>query len=125
MKLVIILVRLYDPTGGRVVTRHLDTVEIVDLSVEGNFTALKSALEVHQLPYLNLMRFTSDTCNVMKGKKNSVITKLRELQPRIMDIDCVRHLVSLCVKTVTKQLPLKVNELLVDIYTISGIVSKG
>ena len=38
------------------------------------------------------------------------------LQPRIIDIDCVCHLVSLCVKTATKQLPLKVDELLVDIY---------
>ena len=51
-----------------------------------------------------------------EGQKNGVIAKLRTLQPWIIDIDCVCHLVSLCVKTATKQLPLKVDELLVDIY---------
>ena len=116
VKLLTILVRLYDPAGGMVVTRHVDTVGITDLSAEGIFTALKTALEVRQIPFSNLMSFTSDTCNVMKGKKNGVIAKLRTLQPRIIDIDCVCHLVSLCVKTATKQLPLKVDELLVDIY---------
>ena len=116
VKLLTVLVRLYDPAGGMVVTRHVDTVEITDLSAEGIFTALKTALEVRQIPFSNLMSFTSDTCNVMKGKKNGVIAKLRTLQPRIIDIDCVCHLVSLCVKTATKQLPLKVDELLVDIY---------
>ena len=116
MKLLTILIRLYDPASGMVVTRHVDTVGITDLSAESIFTALKTALEAHQLPFSNLMSFTSDTCNVMKGKKNGVIAKLRTLQPRIIDIDCVCHLVSLCVKTATKQLPLKVDELLVDIY---------
>lgn len=116
VKLLTILVRLYDPISGVVVTRHVDTVGITDLSAEGILTALKTALEVRQLPFSNLVSFTSDTCNVMKGKKNGVIAKLRMLQPWIIDIDCVCHLVSLCVKTATKQLPLKVDELLVDIY---------
>ena len=109
VKLPTILVRLYDPAGGMVVTRHVDTVGITDLSAEGIFTALKTALEARQLPFSNLMSFTSDTCNVMKGKKNGVIAKLRLLQPRIIDIDyvCHSHLVSLCVKTATKQLPLR------------------
>lgn len=82
-KLLTILVRLYDPVGGMVVTRHFDTVRITDLSAEGIFTALKTALEARQLPFSNLMSFTSDTCNVMKGQKNGVIAKLRTLQPRI------------------------------------------
>ena len=116
VKLLTILIRLYDPADGVVVTRHVDTVRIVDLTAEGIFTALKTTLEVCELPLSNLMSFTSDTCNVMKGKKNGVIAKLRTLQPRIIDIDCICHLVSLCVKTATKQLPLKVDELLVDIY---------
>ena len=69
VKLLTILVGLYDPAGGMVVTRHVDTVGITDLSAEGIFTALKTALEVRQIPFSNLMSFTSDTCNVMKGKK--------------------------------------------------------
>ena len=52
----------------------------------------------------------------MKGQKNGVIAILRTLQPKIIDIYCICHLVNLCVKTATKQLPLKVDEVLVDIY---------
>ena len=48
--------------------------------------------------------------------KNGVIAKLPTLQPKIIDIYCVCELVSFCVRTATKQLPLKVDELLVDIY---------
>lgn len=69
VKLLTILIRLYDPVGGMVVTRHVDTVGITDLTAESIFTALKTALEAHQIPFSNLMSFTSDTCNVMKGKK--------------------------------------------------------
>ena len=42
-----------------------------------------------------------------------MIAKLRTLQPKIIGI---YHLVNLCVRTATTQLPLKVDELLVDIY---------
>ena len=42
VKLLTILVRLYDPAGGMVVTRHVDTVGITDLTAGGIFTALKS-----------------------------------------------------------------------------------
>ena len=62
------------------------------------------------------MSFTSDTCNVMKGARGGVIAKLRSVQPRIIDVHCICHLVSLCVKSAVKGLPLKVDDLLVDIY---------
>ena len=108
VKLLTILVRLL------VVTRHVDTVGITDLSAEGIFTALKTALEVRPLLKSDELHIRHMQCD--EGQKNGVIAKLRTLQPRIIDIDCVCHLVSLCVKTATKQLPLKVDELLVDIY---------
>ena len=106
---------MYDPAGGMVVTRHVDIVGITDLCAEDTFTALKTALKARQLPFSNLMSFMLNTCIVMKGKK-WCISKLGTLQPRIIDIDCVWHLVSLCVKTAIKQLPLRVDELLVDMY---------
>ena len=62
------------------------------------------------------MSFTSDTCNVMKGFRKGVIAKLRALQPKVIDIHCICHLVNLCVKAAIKALPIKVDDLLVDIY---------
>ena len=81
------------------VTRHLDTIGIVDLTAEGIFTGIKSTLERYNLPFGNLLSLTSDTCNTMKGARGGVITKM---QPKIIDVYCICHLVSLCVKAATK-----------------------
>ncbi len=62
------------------------------------------------------MSFTSDTCNVMKGARDGVIAKLRSVQPKILDVYCICHLVNLCLKSAVKSLPLKVDDLLIDIY---------
>ena len=116
VKLLTILAWLYNSSWGTVVTRHIDTVGIIDLTAEGIYTALKTALEAYRLPFSNLLSFTSDTCNVMKRKRNGAISKLRTLQPKVVDINCICHLVSLCAKTATKQLPFKIDELLVDVH---------
>ena len=52
----------------------------------------------------------------MKGARGGVIAKLRSVQPLIIDEHCICHLVSLCVKSAVKVLPLKIDDLLVDIY---------
>ena len=35
---------------------------------------------------------------------------------KVLDVHCICHVVSLCVKSVVKVLPIKVDEILVDIY---------
>lgn len=52
----------------------------------------------------------------MKGAHNGVIAKLREQQPKVVNIHCNCHVLSLCVKAAVKVLPLKVDELFVDIF---------
>ena len=117
-KLLTILVRLYDPSMQKVVTRHLDTICITDFTADGLFTSLTNSLSEHDIPIANVISFTSDTCNVMKGVRGGVITKLRSLQPKIFDVYCICHVVtcSLCLKSAVKSLPLKIDDLLVDIY---------
>ena len=63
-----------------------------------------------------MISFASDTCNVMKGQRNGVIAKLRAEQPKIVDIHCNCHVLNLCVKSAVKILPLKADDLLVDIF---------
>ena len=116
VKLLTILVRFFDPVREIVVTRHLDTVGITDVSAEGIFTALAETVQKYNLQFSNLLSFASDTCNVMKGARCGVVAKLRGEQPKLLDIHCICHLVSLVVKSATKTLPLKIDELLVDIY---------
>ena len=81
-KLLTILVRLFDSRTESIVTHHLETVGITDFTAEGIFSALKDTLEKYNLPLTNLVSFTSDTCNVMKGERGGVIAKLRSVQPK-------------------------------------------
>ena len=43
----------------------------------------------------------------MKGARGGVIAKLRTLQPKIVDVNCICHLVNLCIKSAVKILPLQ------------------
>ena len=115
-KLLTILLRLFDPQEGKVVTRHLETVGVTDLTTNGSFDALRHTIHAHGLSFDCMVSFTSDTCNVMKGARNGVIAKLCKEQPKVVNIYCNCHVLNLCVKSAVKALPFKVEELLVNIY---------
>ena len=115
-KLLTVLVRLFNPVSGTIVTRHLDTIGITDLTGLGIFTAVKSILDKYEINFKNVLSFTSDTCNVMKGARKGVIAHFRALQPKIIDVHCICHVVNLCAKAAMKVLPLKVDDFLVDIF---------
>ena len=88
------------------------------------------------IPFSNMLSFASDTCNIMKGVKKGVIAYLREKQAKVITYVHVHthmhihvHLrtacqvVNLVVKAAVETLPLKVDELLVDIIIIFTIAS--
>lgn len=52
----------------------------------------------------------------MKGRKNSVISRIMEAQPHVMDIGCICHLANLCCKAGVKTIPYAIDEMLVDIF---------
>ena len=52
----------------------------------------------------------------MKGCHNSVLTRIKDVQPHVLDIGCICHLANLCCQQGVKQLPLPVDELLIDVY---------
>ena len=89
VKLLTVLARLYDHLNEVFVTRHLETVDITDLTAEG----------VYNVPLIgNSLSFVSDTCSVMKGVRGGVISKLRSEQPKVIDINCICQLVIFVVK---------------------------
>ena len=61
-------------------------------------------------------RFSSDNCSVMKGRHNSVLTRIRAVQPHVLDIGCIGHLANLCHQQGVKQLPRPVDEMLIDVF---------
>ena len=52
----------------------------------------------------------------MKGRHNSVLSRIRNVQPEALDVDCICHLANLCCVCAVKQLPMPVEELLIDVY---------
>ena len=104
-KLLTILLRAFEPHTSMVVTRHLDTVGITDFTANGIFLSLNQTLDKYRLSFDNLVSFTSDTCNVMKGARGGVIAKLRQEQPEVIDVYCICHVVNLCVKAAIKVIP--------------------
>ena len=115
VKLLTILIRSYECDRGSIATRHLDTVGITGMTASDIFESI-DVLDKYDLEFSKLIAFASDTCNVMKGVRNGVIAKIRHEQPKVIDIHCICHLVNLCVKSAVKSLPVKVDEILVDIF---------
>jgi len=62
------------------------------------------------------MGFSSDNCSTMKGRKNSVLSRVMETQPDVMDIGCICHLANLCCQAGVKMIPVAIDEMLVDVY---------
>ena len=56
------------------------------------------------------MAFESETANVMIGKHNSVLSRVREKQPHVYSQGCVCHLANLALLAGVKALPVDVDD---------------
>ena len=62
----------------------------------------------------SIIGFTSDTANVMVGKRNSVLSRFINKQP--FSLGCLYHLAALYASAAMKKLSLSVDNLLIDIF---------
>ena len=85
------------------------TSQAIFNDIDNVFTNLK-------IPWTNYIGFASDNCNVMVGKTNSVLTRVKQKNPDVFSIGCICHLANLCAKVGVKQLSVPIDDLLVDIY---------
>ena len=77
---------------------------------------VESSFSARGIPWENVMAFSSDDCSVMKGCHNSVQTKIKAVQPQVLDIGCICHLANMCCQQGVKHLLLPVDELLIDVF---------
>ena len=73
-------------------------------------------MEKERLSWENVVRFASDTANVMVRACNSVLSRLLEKQPNIFSLGCLFHLANLCSAAALKKLPFSIDNLLIDIF---------
>ena len=102
------MVRIFE--GESVITRFLDMPIVNIANADTLFDALNECLIFRGLSWSNVMGYMSDNCNLMKGKKNSLLTRIQAQQPHVMDIGCVCHLANLCCVAGVKKIPVPISE---------------
>ena len=93
----VILVRLFDESYEQVKTFFLDMPTCNHATGQNLFTCIENALQERKISWNNMIAFNGDTANVMFGRNNSVVSRLKQVQPRLIDLGCICHLESLCV----------------------------
>ncbi|XP_060125518.1 uncharacterized protein LOC118081198 [Zootoca vivipara] len=113
----VIMARLYDEANLQVVTRFLE-MSICDVAnAENLYEKLSEALRKRGIPWENLIAFNSDNASVMKGKHDSVISRLKTSQPHVQDLGCICYLVQLATGCAIRAAQVPVEDILVRIYT--------
>lgn len=92
-------------------------MQVCNIGTAANlFECIESFFEVRSIPWDNVVAFESDTTNVMVGKHNSVLSRVKEKQPSIFSQGCVCHLANLALLAGVKELPIDVDDFFVDLF---------
>ena len=106
-----ILVRFWDDELGRPVTCFLD-VPVCNIGTAEKLVELTDTEK--GLAWFSVVCFESDTINVIVGKHNSVLPRVKAKQPKVCSQGCVCHLANLCLLAGVKVLPVDVDDFFVD-----------
>ncbi|MGH0166412.1 UNVERIFIED_CONTAM: hypothetical protein FKN15_050763 [Acipenser sinensis] len=80
-------------------------------------TALFKFLKENKLEVERCIGLATDGCITMCGKNNSVLTKLREVNPKIVYIKCVCHSLQLCASKAMDVLPRNIEYMVSQTYS--------
>ena len=109
------MVRYWDESCGTV-CRVLGMPVCNIATAETLFNALEQELAKRSIPWSNVVGFSSDSASVMVGKRNSVLSRVLERQPKLFSLACVCHLAALGAAAGLKAFPLSIDQLLIDIF---------
>ena len=114
---LVVMLRFFDPTVMRAVTRFLDLPTANDGTAAAIFEKVNGCLNSCNLSYDQLVCFNSDTCNTMKGQRNGVVRYLLEKQPAMIDFGCtcICHLESLSVVMTEEGMAAEVTQFLAHV----------
>lgn len=111
-----ILARYYSEAQDKVADGFIDMPVCNDAKAENIFNCIASSMDEKGINWSNCIGFSSDNCNVMIGKNNSVLSRVKAQAPHIYSVGCPSHLVNICAKTAAKELSMSPEELIIDIY---------
>lgn len=88
MRVLSLLCSYYSPDIGRVVIEHLTSLSVITVTAENLFNAICMHFEEKDIPWINVMSILLDSCNVMRGSKTGLETRIRSCKaPHLLDVD--------------------------------------
>lgn len=111
-----ILVRFWDDELKKPMTRFLDMPVCNSGTGQKLFDLIDETLSSKKIPWSKVVAFESDTTNVMVGKHNSVLSRVKLKQPMVFSQGCVCHLANLCLLAGVETLPIDVDDFFVDLF---------
>ncbi|XP_060874828.1 uncharacterized protein LOC132948405 [Metopolophium dirhodum] len=109
-------------------TRLLELISIDATNCTANsiFNQFKKSLDDKQIPIPNIIGIASDGANVIKGKNNSFVFRLKFEVPNFILMKCICHSSALVASKACKKLPRSAEELIRSISTyISGSAKRS
>ena len=112
-----IVLKVINTDMGRVQNRFLG-MPVCNRATGANlFEVIDEMMKNSGIPWENVKGFSSDNASVMVGKRNSVLSRVRDVtKQQVFDIGCISHVANLCATALVKCLHEPIEDLLVDTY---------
>ena len=115
-KEAVLLCVFFDDKLGRVVCRFYGLPVCNIATGQTLFKLIEDAFAKDGIPWNNLVGFGSDGASVMLGSRNSVLSRLRSVQPHLWHTHCICHVAHLCAAHAAKKLPADIENVVIDVY---------
>ena len=111
----LLVTRYYDKQSLTVQSMLYNLLNVLQADAETLYRTLVDATE-RQNQCKNVIGFAADTCNVMFGEHNSIVSRLKEKIPNIFVMRCICHSAHLCASHACEKLPRTAEELMRNVY---------
>ena len=117
-RVVTILVSFFSPKSNQVEIHHLSSFTVTKVNSQTLFDEVVRIFDMHNIPWSNLMSILMDSCNVMRGSKSGLETRIRnEKAPHLLDVDGdICHHIHNASKAFCKQFDYVVESLFTDLF---------
>lgn len=101
-KRLVVYIRYINGYVGK--TAYISNIELKDGTAESIFKAVHNCLKEKGLQenFSNVVAICTDGANVMVGCRNGVVTKIKEINKKIIGIHCLAHRLALCLSDASK-----------------------
>ncbi|XP_054628073.1 uncharacterized protein LOC129179194 isoform X1 [Dunckerocampus dactyliophorus] len=116
VKLHPLVVRVYDPSVGKIAVVLLKVVECRDSTSEGIYNLMDQELNKRKIPWGNCVSFAADNASVMQGARRGVAAFIKSRNPHIYIVGCACHLMHTAAEKSSSSLSIDIEDMLIVIY---------